>query len=53
MDSKVNCQIDMITDMFKNIWKEYFIKECFWFEKDVLRMQFYRLGVPGVRPSHA
>ena len=29
MDSKVNCQIHMITDMLKNIWKEYFIKECF------------------------
>ena len=29
MDSKVNCQIHMIIDMLKNIWKEYFIKECF------------------------
>ena len=25
VDSKVNCQIHMITDMFKNIWKEYFM----------------------------
>ena len=32
MDSKVNCQIH-ITDMFINIWKEYFIKECFWSER--------------------
>ena len=29
MDSKVSCQIHVITDMLKNIWKEYFIKECF------------------------
>ena len=26
VDSKVNCQIHMITDMFKNISKEYLIK---------------------------
>ena len=46
MDSKVNCQIHMITDMFKNIWKEYFIKECFWSERNILRVRFYRLAVP-------
>ena len=49
MDSKVNCQIHMITDMFKNIWKEYFIKECFWSEKNILRVRFDRLAVPGVQ----
>ena len=53
MDSKVNCQIHMITDMFKNIWKEYFIKECFWSERNILCMQFYHLAVPGVRSLHA
>ena len=46
MDSKVNCQIHMITNMFKNIWKEYFIKECFWSERNILRVRFYRLAVP-------
>ena len=46
MDSKVNCQIHMITDIFKNIWKEYFIKECFWSERNILRVRFYRLAVP-------
>ena len=53
MDSKVNCQIHMITDMFKNIWKEYFIKECFWSERNILRVQFYCLAIPVVRSSHA
>ena len=53
MNSKVNCQIHMITDMFKNIRKEYFIKECFWSERNILRMLFYHLAVPGVRSSHA
>ena len=51
MDSKVNCQIHMITDMFKNIWKEYFIKECFWSVRNILRVRFYRLAVTGVRSS--
>ena len=36
MDSKVNCQVHMITNMFKNIWKECFIKECFWSERNIL-----------------
>ena len=49
LDSKVNCQINMITNMFKNTWKEYFIKECFWSERNILRVQFYRLAVPGAR----
>ena len=53
MDSKVNWQIHVITDMFKNIWKEYFIKECFWSERNILRVRFYCLAVPGVRSSHA
>ena len=52
-DSKVNCQIHMVTDMFKNIWKEYFIKECFWSVRNILRVRFYRFAVPGVRSSHA
>ena len=43
----------MIIDMFKNIGKEYFIKEYFWSERNILRVQFYRLAVPGVRSSHA
>ena len=47
MDSKVNCQIHMITDMFKNIWKEYFIKECFWSERNILCVRFYHLAVSG------
>ena len=47
MDSKVNCQIHMVTDMFKNIWKEYFIKECFWSERNILCVRFYHLAVPG------
>ena len=42
MHSKVNCQIRMITDMFKNIWKEYFKKECLWSERNILRVRFYR-----------
>ena len=29
MDSKVNCQIHMITDTFKIIWKKYFKKEFY------------------------
>ena len=45
MDSKVNCQIHIITD----VWKEYFIKECFWSEKNILRVRFDRLAVPGVQ----
>ena len=49
LDSKVNCQIHMITDMFKNIWKEYFIKECFWSERNFLCMWFYRLTHADVR----
>ena len=53
MDSQVNCQIHMITDMFKNIWKEYYIKECFQSERNILRVQFYRLAVPGLQSSHA
>ena len=53
MDSKVNCQIHMITNMFKNTWKEYFIKECFWSERNILRLRFYRLAVPGVQSLHA
>ena len=53
MDSKANCQIHVITDMFKNIWKEYFIKECFWSERNILRVRFYCLAVPDVRSSHA
>ena len=53
MDSKVNCQIHMISDMFKNIWKEYFIKESFWSERNILRVQSYCLAVPGVQSSHA
>ena len=51
MDSKANCQIHMITDMFKNVWKEYFIKECFWSVRNILRVRFYRLAVTGVRSS--
>ena len=51
-DSKVNCQIH-ITDMFKNIWKEYFIKKCFRSERYILRVRFYRLAVSGVRWSQA
>ena len=53
MDSKVDSQINMITDMFKNIWKEYFLKEYFRSDRNILRMQFYRLAVPGVRSSDA
>ena len=49
MDSKVNCQIHIITNIFKNIWKEYFIKECFWSERNILRVRFYHLAVPGVQ----
>ena len=41
MDSKVNCQIHMITNMFKNIWKEYLIKECFWSERNILCVRFF------------
>ena len=48
MDLKVNCEIHMITDMFKNIWKEYFIKECFWSERNILLVRCYRLAVPEV-----
>ena len=53
MDSKVICQIHMITDMFNNIWKEYFIKECFWSERNILRVRFYCLAVSGVWLSYA
>ena len=51
MDSKVNCQIHMITDMFKNILQEYFIMECFWSERNILCVRFYCLAVPVVRSS--
>ena len=53
VDSKVDGQINMITDMFKKIWKEYFLKEYFRSDRNILRMRFYRLAVPGVRSSDA
>ena len=53
VDSKADGQINMITDMFKNIWKEYFLKEYFRSDRNILRMRFYGLTVPGVRSSDA
>ena len=51
MDSK--SIVKFITDIFKNIWKECFMKEYFWSERNILRVRFYRLALPGVRSPHA
>ena len=53
MDLTVNYQIHMINDMFKNILKQYFMKECFSSERNLLHVRFYRLAVLGVGSSHA